>query len=201
LTLDHPADASRKDLMSKGHRIGYVRVSTLDQNTERQLDGIELDRTFTDKASGKDTRRPQLQAALEYARDGDFFVVHSMDRLARNAEDLLRTVRELTGRGVTVEFVKNHLTFSGKADPMAKLMMTMLAAFGEFERDLIRERQREGIAIAKAKGVYEGRRKALNAEQTAELVECARSGMPKAELARSYGISRETLYQYLRSTI
>jgi DNA invertase Pin-like site-specific DNA recombinase len=201
LTLDHPADASRKDLMSKGHRIGYVRVSTLDQNTERQLDGIELDRTFTDKASGKDTRRPQLQAALEYARDGDFFVVHSMDRLARNAEDLLRTVRELTGRGVTVEFIKNHLTFSGKADPMAKLMMTMLAAFGEFERDLIRERQREGIAIAKAKGVYKGRRKALNAEQTAELVECARSGMPKAELARSYGISRETLYQYLRSTI
>ena len=125
----------------------------------------------------------------------------SSDRLARNAEDLLRTVRELTGRGVTVEFVKNHLTFSGKADPMAKLMMTMLAAFGEFERDLIRERQREGIAIAKAKGVYKGRRKALNAEQTAELVECARSGMPKAELARSYGISRETLYQYLRSTI
>jgi len=187
--------------MSKGHRIGYVRVSTLDQNTERQLDGIELDRTFTDKASGKDTQRPQLQAALEYARDGDFFVVHSMDRLARNAEDLLRTVRELTGRGVTVEFVKNHLTFSGKADPMAKLMMTMLAAFGEFERDLIRERQREGIAIAKAKGVYKGRRKTLNAEQTAELVECARSGMPKAELARSYGISRETLYQYLRSTI
>lgn len=185
--------------MSKGHRIGYIRVSTLDQNAERQLDGIELDRTFTDKASGKDTQRPQLQAALEYVRHGDTFVVHSMDRLARNAEDLLRTVRELTGRGITVEFVKNHLTFSGKADPMAKLMMTMLAAFGEFERDLIRERQREGIAIAKAKGVYKGRKKALTAEQTAELVECARSGMPKAELARSYGISRETLYQYLRA--
>ena len=185
--------------MSKGHRIGYVRVSTLDQNTERQLDDIELDRTFTDKASGKDTQRPQLQAALTYAREGDTLVVHSMDRLARNAEDLLRLVRELTGRGVTVEFVKNHLTFSGKADPMAKLMMTMLAAFGEFERDLIRERQREGIAIAKARGVYKGRKKALNAEQAAELVECARSGMPKAELARSYGISRETLYQYLRA--
>src|SRR6476620_11170378 len=185
--------------MSKGHRIGYVRVSTLDQNTERQLDGIELDRTFTDKASGKDTQRPQLTTALDYARDGDTFVVHSMDRLARNAEDLLRTVRELTGRGVTVEFVKNHLTFSGKADPMAKLMMTMLAAFGEFERDLIRERQREGIAIAKTKGVYKGRKKALTPEQAAELLQCAWSGMPKAELARSYGISRETLYQYLRA--
>jgi DNA invertase Pin-like site-specific DNA recombinase len=185
--------------MSKGHRIGYVRVSTLDQNTERQLDGVELDRTFTDKASGKDTNRPQLQAALAYAREGDTLIVHSMDRLARNAEDLLRTVRELTGRGVTVEFVKNHLTFSGKSDPMAKLMMTMLAAFGEFERDLIRERQREGIAIAKARGVYKGRKKALTSEQAVELLECARSGMPKAELARSYGISRETLYQYLRA--
>jgi DNA invertase Pin-like site-specific DNA recombinase len=185
--------------MSKGQRIGYVRVSTLDQNTQRQLEGIELDRTFSDKASGKDVDRPQLQAALAYLREGDTLVVHSMDRLARNAEDLLRIVRELTGRGVTVEFVKNHLTFSGKSEPMAKLMMTMLAAFGEFERDLIRERQREGIAIAKAKGVYKGRKKALTAEQAAELFECARSGMPKAELARSYGISRETLYQYLRA--
>ena len=185
--------------MGGGHRIGYIRVSTLDQNTEGQLDSIELDRTFTDKASGKDTKRPQLQAALTYLREGDTLVVHSMDRLARNSEDLLRTVRELTSRGVTVEFVKNHLTFSGKADPMAKLMMTMLAAFGEFERDLIRERQREGIAIAKARGVYKGRKRALTSEQAAELVECARSGMPKAELARSYGISRETLYQYLRA--
>lgn len=185
--------------MSKGQRIGYVRVSTVDQNTERQLEGVGVDRTFTDKASGKDTQRPQLKAALEYARDGDTLLVHSMDRLARNAEDLLRIVRELTGRGVSIEFVKNCLTFSGKADPMGKLMLTMLAAFGEFERDLIRERQREGIAIAKAKGVYKGRKKALAPEQRRELVELARSGMPKAELARSYEISRETVYQYLRS--
>ena len=187
--------------MSKGQRIGYVRVSSLDQNTERQLDGVEVDRTFTDKASGKDTQRPQLKAALEYARDGDTLLVHSMDRLARNAEDLLRIVRELTGRGVTIEFVKNRLTFSANADPMGKLMLTMLAAFGEFERDLIRERQREGIAIAKAKGVYKGRKKALPSEQLQELVELAHSGMPKAELARSYGISRETVYQYLRDSV
>ncbi len=185
--------------MSKHQRIGYVRVSTVDQNTERQLDGMELDRVFTDKASGKDTQRPQLKAALDYVRDGDTLIVHSMDRLARNAEDLLRIVRELTGRGVTVEFVKNHLTFSGKAEPMAKLMLTMLAAVAEFERDLLRERQREGIAIAKAKGIYKGRKRALTSEQAAELLECARSGMPKADLARSYGISRETLYQYLRA--
>ncbi len=185
--------------MHKGQRVGYVRVSALDQNTERQLDGVDLDKVFTDRASGKDTKRPQLTAALEYLREGDTLLVHSMDRLGRNAEDLLRVVRELTGRGVSVEFVKNRLTFSGKANPMGKLMLTMLAAFGEFERELIRERQREGIAIAKAKGVYKGRKKALAPQQMAELVELAQSGMPKAELARSYGVSRETVYQYLRS--
>src|SRR5438045_8771167 len=107
--------------MSKGQRVGYLRVSSVDQNVERQLDGIELDRVFTDKASGKDVKRPQLQAALEYLRDGDTLFVHSLDRLARNAEDLLRIVRELTEREVAVEFVKNKMTFSGNtADPMAR---------------------------------------------------------------------------------
>src|SRR6516162_3446216 len=112
----------------KVQRVGYIRVSTLDQSTERQLDGIQVDRVFTDKASGKDTRRPQLQAALGYVRKGDTLVVHSLDRLARNAEDLLRTVRELTEKGITVEFVKNRLTFAaGGSDPMSTLMLTMLA--------------------------------------------------------------------------
>lgn len=173
--------------MHKGQRVGYIKVTTLDQNTERQLGGIELDKVFTDKASGKDTKRPQLTAALEHVRAGDTLLVHSMDRLARNAEDLLRTVRELVGRGVSVEFVKNRLTFSGKGDPMAKLMLTMSAAFGEFERDLIRERQREGIAIAKAKGVYKGRKKALGPVEAHELIVQARAGIPKADLARAYG--------------
>lgn len=186
--------------MSKGHRIGYVRVSAFDQNTARQLDGIELDRTFTDRCSGKDTHRPQLKAALDHLRDGDTLLVHSMDRLARNAEDLLRIVRELTGRGVTVEFIKNQLTFSGKSDAMARLMLTLLAAFSEFERGLIRERQAEGIALAKAKGVYKGRKKSLSPEQANEVTELARSGVPKADIAKSYGVSRETLYTYLRSS-
>jgi DNA invertase Pin-like site-specific DNA recombinase len=172
--------------MRKGHRVGYLRVSTLDQKTERQLDGIRLDKVFTEKASGKDTKRPQLTAALEYVRTGDTLLVHSMDRLARNAEDLLRIVRELVEPGVSVEFGKNHLTFSAKGDPMAKLMLTMLAAFGELERDLIRERQREGIAIAKAKGVYKGRKKALGPEETNELIVQAHAGIPKADLARAY---------------
>lgn len=186
--------------MHKVQRVGYVRVSSSDQNVERQLDGIDLDKVFTDKASGKDTKRPQLAAALEYLREGDTLLVHSMDRLARNAEDLLRIVRELVARGVSVSFVKNLLSFSGNDDPMGKLMLTMLAAFGEFERELIRERQREGIAIAKAKGVYRGRKRALTPDQVIEVTQLALNGMPKAELARTYGISRETLYQYLRGS-
>ena len=184
--------------MHKGQRVGYVRVSTLDQNTERQLDGIKLEKVFTDKASGRDTKRPQLAAALEYVREGDTLIVHSLDRLARNVEDLRRIVRELNDRGVSVEFVKNRLAFSGGSDPTARLMLTMLGAFAEFERELIRERQREGIAIAKAKGVYKGRKKALGPQEAHELVLQAHAGIPKSDLARAYGISRETVYQYLR---
>jgi DNA invertase Pin-like site-specific DNA recombinase len=188
--------------MHKGQRVGYIRVSTLDQNTERQLDGVELDKVFTDKASGKDTKRPQLTAALDYVREGDTLVVHSLDRLARNLLDLRKIVAELTGRGVTVTFVKNSLSFTAdKADPMAILLLNVLGAVAEFERALIGERQREGIAIAKAKGRYKGRKKALALEQRQELVELAHSGMPKAELARSYGVSRETVYVYLRGGV
>jgi DNA invertase Pin-like site-specific DNA recombinase len=134
-------------------RIGYVRVSSIDQNDERQLEGIPLDRVFMDKASGKDINRPQLKAALSHARGGDTLVVHSMDRLARNVEDMLRLVRELNDRGVTVQFMKEQMQFSAdRDDPRSILMFTMLSAFSQFERSLIRERQREGIALAKAKG-------------------------------------------------
>jgi DNA invertase Pin-like site-specific DNA recombinase len=182
---------------ARGHRVGYIRVSSIDQNTERQLDGLTLDKTFTDKASGKDVKRPQLEQALGYVRDGDTLVVHSLDRLARNAEDLLRLVRQLNERGITVEFVKNRLTFQGGDDPMAKMQLTILGAVAEFERALLRERQREGIAIAKAKGKYKGRKPALNPMQAEELRRrVAEPGSNKAALAREFGISRETLYQY-----
>ncbi|WP_175697569.1 recombinase family protein [Burkholderia ambifaria] len=184
---------------SKGKHIGYIRVSTVDQSTERQLEGVDLDKVFTDKASGKDTERPQLQAALDYLRDGDTLMVHSMDRLARNTDDLLRMVRELTERGVTVQFAKDTMTFSAdKRNPQQELMMTMLAGFAQFERALIRERQREGIAIAKANGVYKGRKPSLSPEQVSMLRQRAASGEAKAAIARDLGISRETLYQYLR---
>ncbi len=181
-------------------RIGYIRVSSLDQSSERQLDGVELDKVFTDKASGKDMNRPQLQAALSHVRAGDALIVHSMDRLARNVEDMLRLVREMNGRGVSVEFIKENMNFTaGSDDPRSTLMFTMLSAFAQFERSLIRERQREGIAIAKAKGtVYKGRKPALNAERVTQLREQAATGANRSKLAKEFGISRETLYQYIR---
>src|SRR5690349_14604168 len=128
----------------KHQTVGYIRVSSVDQNTERQLEDVTLDKVFTDKASGKDTNRPQLQAALTYLRQGDTLVVHSMDRLARNCEDMLRIVRELNGKGVSVRFVKENMSFTaGADDPRSTLMFTMLSAFSQFERALIKERQRE----------------------------------------------------------
>jgi DNA invertase Pin-like site-specific DNA recombinase len=179
-----------------GKRIGYVRVSTLDQNESRQLEGVQLDKRFVDKASGKDTKRPQLQAALDYVRDGDVLVVHSMDRLARNLDDLRRIVMELTGRGVVVEFVKEHLTFTSEDNAMSKLLLSVMGAFAEFERSLIRERQREGIALAKKAGVYKGRKPSLTPDRVAQLRARVAAGEKKADLAREFGISRETLYNY-----
>ena len=182
----------------QGQRIGYVRVSSFDQNPERQLEGVQVARVFTDKASGKDTQRPELDSLLAFVREGDTVVVHSMDRLARNLDDLRRLVQKLTRRGVRIEFVKECLTFTGEDSPMANLMLSVMGAFAEFERALIRERQREGIALAKQRGAYRGRKKALSPERAAELLQRVKAGEQKAKLAREFGISRETLYQYLR---
>jgi len=179
-----------------GKRIGYVRVSTLDQNESRQLEGVQLDKRFVDKASGKDTKRPQLLAALDYLRDGDVLVVHSMDRLARNLDDLRKIVLGLTERGVVVEFVKEHLTFTTEDNAMSKLLLSVMGAFAEFERSLIRERQREGITLAKKAGVYKGRKPSLAPEQIKQLRARVLAGEKKAALAREFGISRETLYSY-----
>jgi DNA invertase Pin-like site-specific DNA recombinase len=138
--------------------------------------------------------------AIEYVRDGDTLVVHWLDRLARNVEDLLRTVRDLNAKGVTVEFAKKHLTFAGSTvDPLANLMMAMLGAFAEFERSLIRERQREGIALAKAKGVYKGRTPSLTELKIGQVRTRVAAGERKAVVARDFGVSRETIYAYLRA--
>lgn len=182
----------------KGQRIGYVRVSSIDQNANRQLEHLQTDKLFTDKASGKDTDRPQLQALLAYAREGDTIVVHSMDRLARNVDDLRRLVQEQTKRGIHVQFIKENLTFTGDDSPMADLMLSLLGAVAQFERDLIKERQREGIALAKQRGAYRGRKRALPDDKLPELLQKVKAGEKKAKLARDLGISRQTLYESLR---
>ena len=181
----------------KGYRVGYVRVSSIDQNTARQLDGIELDKTFTDKASGKDTQRPQLLEAIEFLREGDTLVCHSMDRLARNLDDLRKIVSDLTARGVTVQFVKESMTFTGEDSPMSKFMLSIMGAFAEMERALIRERQREGIAIAKENGVYKGRKPKLTAAKIEEAKQRIVAGEKKAVIARTMGVSRQTLYSHI----
>lgn len=181
--------------MSKGQTVGYVRVSTADQNTERQLDGLQLDRIFTDHASGKNTDRPALTECLGYVRDRDELVVHSMDRLARSLVDLRRTVDDLTARGVNVRFVKEGLTFtSDTAEPCAVLMLSVMGAVAEFERALLLERQREGIAIAKDKGVYKGRMPSLTEEQAEAVAQRLAEGESASALAREYGVSRATVY-------
>ena len=180
-----------------GQRIGYIRVSTFEQNTERQLEGSTVDRTFIDKASGKNTERPQLTELMNFARAGDTVMVHSMDRLARNLDDLRRVVNTLTKKEIKVEFVKERLVFTGEDSPMAQLMLSVMGAFAEFERALLRERQREGIAIAKQKGVYTGRKKTLPPNRITELQERIKTGDKKAKIARDFGISRQTLYKYL----
>jgi DNA invertase Pin-like site-specific DNA recombinase len=185
----------------KGQQVGYVRVSSKDQNTDRQLEGLQLDEVFTDKVSGKDVQRPELEAMLKHVRKGDVVLVHSMDRLARNLDDLRRIVKGLTDRGVRVEFVKEALSFTGDDSAMSTLLLSMLGAVAEFERSLIRERQKDGIALAKARGVYRGRKHTLSTEQVADLKKRIHQGVPKAKVARDFGISRETVYQYLRMNI
>jgi DNA invertase Pin-like site-specific DNA recombinase len=138
-----------------------------------------------------------LTELLRSVRDGDSVVVHSMDRLARNLDDLRALVQRLTRRGVRVEFLKKQPVFTGEDSPMANLMLSVMGALAEFERSLSRERQREGIALAKQRSAYKGRKKTLTPERAAELIQRAGGGIPKVVLARDYGISRETVYQYL----
>ena len=182
--------------MSK--KIGYIRVSSLEQNPERQLEGMALDKVFLDKASGKDVQRPQLEALQDYVREGDCVFVHSMDRLARNLDDLRGIVAKLNNKHVQLRFLKEQLTFNGEDAPMSTLLLSIMGAFAEFERDLIRERQREGIALAKKRGAYKGRKKVLSANQVLVLQQRVTEGENKSQLARDVGISRETLYQYLK---
>ena len=183
-----------------GQTIGYIRVSSTDQNPERQIEQLKhCDKTFIDKTSGKDVDRPELQAMLNHIRKGDVIEVCSIDRLARNNVDLQELVKAINAKGVTIKFIKEGLTFNHdvEANPISKMMLTMLSAIGEFERELIRERQREGIAIAKMNGKYKGRKPKLNPNQIEEIKKRIQDGESKSSIAKSIGITRTTLYSYL----
>lgn len=187
--------------MGSSAKIGYVRLSTVEQNTARQLVGITLDRVFEEKVSAKNIgNRPVLREMLGFIRDGDDLYVHSMARLARNLKDLLTLVTTITDKGVTLHFVKENLTFVAKtkATPFNKLLLDLLGSVAEFERELILERQREGIAQAKARGAYKGR-KPIAPEKIEKAKELLAQGMTRTEAAKTVGMGRTTLFLYLKN--
>ena len=153
----------------------------LNKTPERQLEGVKVDRTFTDKASGKDTQRPELDSLIAFARSGDTVIVHSMDRLARNLDDLRRIVQLFTQKEIRIKFLKENLAFTGEDSPMANLMLSVMGAFAEFERALIKERQREGIMLAKQRGAYKGRKRALSKEDISVLKAKIAAGEKKSQ--------------------
>ena len=184
--------------MANTQKIGYVRVSTVDQNIDRQLSGLVLDRVFTEHASGKNVGdRPALNEMLSFIREGDDVYVHSMDRLARNLRDLLFLVEQINAKGVTLHFVTENLSFSPntEANPMATLMLSLLGAVAQFERSLILERQREGIAKAKARGAYKGR-KPLDQKLLQQARELHGKGLSLVNIAKELGCGKSTLYNY-----
>lgn len=183
-----------------GKRIGYIRVSSITQNIarqEEQLESLKLDRVFVDKASGKTLDRPALTQMLSYIRDADEIYVTSLDRLGRDCNDLQNLVRTITDAGATVHFLKEALTFNGDDSSLSRLLLNVMSAFSQFERELIKERQQQGIEIAKVNGVYKGRAKALKPEQVMYMKSKVADGIPKAKIAREMGISRKSLYNYL----
>ncbi|QFU24192.1 recombinase family protein [Shewanella eurypsychrophilus] len=172
--------------------IAYIRVSTVDQNTDRQLDGVEFDKAFTDRCSGGSLERPELDRLREFVREGDTVVIHSIDRLARNIDDLRGLVAEFRQQGVNVTFVKEGLTFTADdASPMAELMLSMLGAVAQFERSMIRERQQEGIAKAKARGVYSGRKASTDVHQ--QVKQLLADGVSMRKIAAQVGCSLSTV--------
>ena len=176
-------------------KVAYKRVSTVEQKTERQLVGLSFDRVFEDKVSGKDIKRPELSAMLDYIREGDELYIHSLDRLGRNTTDLINLMNILRDKGVTVIFNKQGLTFKPDAsNPMNELMFTMLAAFSQFERELMLERQREGIAKAKAEGKYKGRPATVDKEA---IIKARADGKSFRAIAKECKVALSTVQRVL----
>lgn len=192
------ADNAKEDEKMTGKRIGYIRVSHADQNPDRQLEGIQLDKKFIEYASAKSTQRPQLKSMLDFIREDDIVIVHSMDRLARNLTDLRSLVDHLVSNKIQVQFIKENLVFSGQDNPISNLTLSLMGAFAEFEYAFIKERQKEGITAAQKRGVYKGRRKKLSQEEIKKLQQLNSSRKTKVEIAKEMGISRVCLYRYLK---
>lgn len=185
-----------------GQTVGYVRVSSADQNPARQLEQLgECHKIFTDKNSGKTrTDRKGLQELIGYVRDGDVVHVQSMDRLGRDTLDLYQILNDLTNKGATVKLLSEGFTVSkDETNPTQQLMLGLLAAIADFERSKIRERQAEGIAIAKAKGKY-ARQPKLTDEDIEQIEVLLELGHEKTEIARQFQVSRQTIYNALKRT-
>lgn len=190
----------------KGLRVGYIRVSSLYQNTERQLVGIEIDRCYTDKITGIKSDRPQLNALMEFVREGDIVIVHSLDRLARDLFVLIEIVSKLNKKGVSIQFIKENLTFNSiNKNPMDELIFHVFGAVAQFQRAIIKEAQREGIENAKKKGIYKGRKKALSSEDEVKLLDILLKKnsnvadfkkMKYTEIAKKFDITPVTLWRY-----
>lgn len=182
-----------------GYSIGYIRVSSADQNTARQLAGIKLDKVFTDKCSGGTTNRPQLQEMLRNLHRGDTIYVHEISRLARNLTDLLELIAKINGEGVSLVFVKDGITYD-KEDKNQKLILSIMGAVATFERDMIRERQAEGIAIAKTKGAYSNRKqsKAVNTEGIQKSLE---EGLSVRKTATTWKVAPSTVSRIKKAMV
>lgn len=182
--------------MSNHQIVAYIRVSSIQQNTDRQLIGVHRDKEFIEKVSAKDTERPQLKAMLEHVREGDTVVVHSMDRLARNTKDLLEIVENLKSKMVNIKFVKENLSFTANNDnSMSNLLLTMLGAVAQFERELMLERQREGIEAAKAKGKFKGRKSTINSEAVLEDI---KNGLSVRKTAAKHDIAVSSVSRIIK---
>jgi len=174
----------------------YLRVSTVEQNIERQLLNVECDETFIDKVSGKNTKdRPQLLILLSKIRKDDVVNVHDLSRLARSTMDLLSLVEQILDVGATIHFRKENLIFNGDKSPFQNLQLSMLASISQFEREIMLSRQKEGIAIAKDKGVYTGRKSKFSGDEVASIKAEFKTTTNKSELARKYDITRQYLYK------
>lgn len=177
--------------------VGYVRVSSQGQNTARQLVGVEVDRMFTDIMTGSIRTRPQLDECISYVRDGDTLVVDSIDRLARNLRDLQEILDSLINKGVSVRFIKENLLFTGNSDPLSTLTLHMMGAFAEFERTMIKSRQREGIDAAKKQGKHLGRPATLSKKHESQAKELQAQGISIRKIAITMNLSRGSIYKLL----